>query len=325
MTKEEQKGVTHTYVQINDSCNQKCVFCNRPPREDFSSSLSLDEAKKKIDEIMQDEGCTRIIFTGGEPTIHPDLKEIVRYAAEKGAVTEIQTNGTVLEEKEFAELKEAGLSIVNFAWHSHKKDKSCLSRGVDFGFEKIERSIMAAAKAGLCVHIIHVITKINYGDLPEFIESIKEKGLNCFDIWLNLSLVVPDEFAWTNKEMVVPSHGEVRPYLIKACEKCREYGIPFDISEVVPLCIVPGFEHRVVSTVFMTGNIVITDDYNSGKRVLDFSVQDERTTKAPQCAGCSLSPICVGFYPRIAEMYGTDEYVASEKDPAEIIKKIQGK
>ncbi len=321
----DKEKTSQIYFQINDVCNQHCIFCNRPPRGSEVSAISLKDAKKRIDKIVEDKSVTRIIFTGGEPTMHPELKEIVRYSADKGITTEIQTNGTVLEEEDYKELKTAGLSIVNFAWHSHEEEKSCLMRGVNFGFEKIERSIMAAAKAGLCVHVIHVINKVNYADLSEFIDRIKEIGLNRFDMWLNLSLVVPDEFAWQNRDEVVPSHGEVKPYLIEACGKCVEYRMPFDISEIVPLCIVPGFEDRVVSTVFMTDGIVITDDYDEGKRLLDFSIKDDRTMKAPQCESCSLSPICTGFYPKIAEMYGMGDYVPSTKDPAEIIKIIQNK
>ena len=46
-------------------------------------------------------------------------------------------------------------------------------------------------------HVIHVINSLNYMDLPEFIDFMNEMNLK--ELQLNLSIVVPEGWAWENK------------------------------------------------------------------------------------------------------------------------------
>ena len=312
----------NAYLQINEICNQKCLFCNRPPNIMEANPFSLEGLKRRVDDICSDPDVTRIIFTGGEPTLHPYLKEIIEYAAKKVEKIEIQTNGTILDRRKMEDLKSAGLSIINYAFHSHNKETSYTLRGVRFGYEKIENGLLDAIASGLEVHVIFVINKINFRELPEFIDYLKSIGVGGPGFCLNLSIVVPEGWAWENKEIVVPRMADIKPYLIKACLKCVEHDINFDISEFVPLCIVPGFEDRAVSTASLVTRTRILDESfkdDSGK-MLDFSnIDPDRSLKAPQCQECSLSSICSGFYSRLGDLYGVDDYEPSTLDPNEIM------
>ncbi|MDD4931116.1 MAG: radical SAM protein [Candidatus Colwellbacteria bacterium] len=314
------------FIQLNSTCNQHCLFCNRPPQSERSPEyLTFEQVIKKIDECADDPEIIRVCLTGGEPTLYPRLVEAVTRCHERGKHVEIQTNGVALTKERIKELKDAGIDIINFAFHSHKKEISNRLRGVDFGFENITESIKEANRLGIVIHIVHVITKLNYKDLPEFIDTFSDMGLDLPKMFLNLSIVVPDGWAWENKDVIVPRMSDIKPYLIEACHKCKEYGITFDISEVVPLCIVDGYEDMAISTVFKINNAVIVDDYHTGKKSLEFAAADESwAMKAPQCVKCSMNEICVGFYPHLSEMYGFEDYVPRTDDPAEIISRFKG-
>ena len=312
----------HSYLQVNSICNQKCLFCNRPPTEDYKKSevVSIENIKNKIDELSKDWHTKRIIFTGGEPTLHPELSEIIRYAKRYGFITEIQTNGTLLSKNRLLDFKKTGLNIINFAFHSHKKEISNKLRGVDFGYKKIINNLKLADKIGFEIHIIHVINSLNYKDLPEFIDYIKEMNLG--NLYLNLSMVVPEGWAWENK-WIIPRMSDIKPYLIKALKRCEKYNFRFDISEIVPLCIVNGFENHAISTIFKLTNVKISDDYYTGKRVLDFvNPSAEYAAKAPQCKNCSFDGICAGFYPRLKALYGTDDFVPRHDNPLPVLRKL---
>ncbi len=77
-------------------CNLTCSFCcfaNRAMKE----MLTVDQMKKAIDSFRT-LGATGIEFTGGgEPTLHPKLDEVVRYAHDVGFKIGICTNGSKLE------------------------------------------------------------------------------------------------------------------------------------------------------------------------------------------------------------------------------------
>jgi len=69
--------------------------------------ISFDDATKILDYLAQNK-FLMVYFTGGEPTLHPDLVKMVNYANELGLVTTMTTNGTARKEL-FVELKKAGL------------------------------------------------------------------------------------------------------------------------------------------------------------------------------------------------------------------------
>ena len=316
------KAETHVYIQTNTTCNQKCVFCNRPPIGGYNKgdAVQYKNIKKKINQLSRDPYIKRVIFTGGEPVLYPELAKIIHHTKKYGFITEIQTNGTLLSRDKLLEFKKAGLDIINFAFHSHKKKTSNKLRGVNFGHEKIINNLKLANKLGFEIHIIHVINSINYKDLPEFIEYINHLELK--DLYLNLSIVVPEGWAWENK-WIIPRMIKIKPYLIKAMKKCKRYNLKFDVSEIVPLCIVNGFEDHAISTLFKLSNVKISDDYYTGSRVLDFvNTSTEQAIKAPQCKNCSFDKICAGFYPRLKELYGVDDFIPRHDNPLSLFKKI---
>ena len=81
-------------VEITSSCNLTCPMC-------YASSapggkhLSLADCKRSIDRLVEVEGRAEVCqLSGGEPTIHPQLEEIVEYALSRPIdYVMINTNG----------------------------------------------------------------------------------------------------------------------------------------------------------------------------------------------------------------------------------------
>ncbi len=320
--KNVQEKETHVYIQINTDCNQVCAFCNRPPTTEYKDSqhLSMKELRAKIDQIAQDWSIQRVIFTGGEPLLHKKIDQILDYAKKFGFITEIQTNGTLLNEERLLKFKKARLDNINFAFHSHVEEISNKLRGVSFGYSAIIKNLKLANKIGFNIHVIHVINSLNYKDLPGFIDYVNDLKIN--NLYINFSMVVPEGWAWKNR-WVIPRMGDIKPYLIEAMKKCKQYNINFDVSEIVPLCIVNGFEEHAISTVFKIAKVKISDDYCAGNKILDFTNLDaDFASKAPQCKDCSLNKICAGFYPKLEKLYGVDDFIPRNDDPLSILRKM---
>jgi sulfatase maturation enzyme AslB (radical SAM superfamily) len=75
--------------------------------------MSTDMAKAILDEAGRTKVAKTVLFhVMGEPTLHPDLIEIVRYAAAGGMDTCLTTNGSHLDEKMLAELIDAGIGKI---------------------------------------------------------------------------------------------------------------------------------------------------------------------------------------------------------------------
>jgi MoaA/NifB/PqqE/SkfB family radical SAM enzyme len=57
----------------------------------------------------------RIALVGGEPLVHPNIVELVRYCRELGFATSLTTNGFLLTRKLVAELEDAGLQVMQIS------------------------------------------------------------------------------------------------------------------------------------------------------------------------------------------------------------------
>src|SRR5438034_4406479 len=57
----------------------------------------------------------RSALVGGEPLVHPNIVELVRYCRELGFATSLTTNGFLLTRKLIAELEDAGLQVMQIS------------------------------------------------------------------------------------------------------------------------------------------------------------------------------------------------------------------
>lgn len=103
---------THIHFVIADLCNQDCHFCSYRMSTGFASERFPDEQGNrnprrfvptaKALEILDDcaaLGVKAIEFTGGgEPTVHPDHRQIIRHAQNLGLSTGLVTNGVLLRD-----------------------------------------------------------------------------------------------------------------------------------------------------------------------------------------------------------------------------------
>ncbi|MBX7126856.1 MAG: radical SAM protein [Cyclobacteriaceae bacterium] len=70
-----------TVVEVTDRCNLTCPTCYAGSSPSFGRHRTLDEVKKMLDTIVENEGTPDVVqISGGEPTIHPQLFEILDYA-----------------------------------------------------------------------------------------------------------------------------------------------------------------------------------------------------------------------------------------------------
>ena len=78
---------------LTNRCNKKCIYCNLP--NIYSKELTTKQIFSIIDELAE-LGTQRIGFTGGEPLLRNDIKEILDYSHNKGLFTGMVTNGSLV-------------------------------------------------------------------------------------------------------------------------------------------------------------------------------------------------------------------------------------
>lgn len=102
--KPDARLVPHLTIETNMTCNFRCKNCYNYNRDYVKT---LDQIKKEIDLGLKLRKADTITLIGGEPSLHPQLPEIVGYIRQKGIIAQMLTNGYIfLSDKEDTHLKE---------------------------------------------------------------------------------------------------------------------------------------------------------------------------------------------------------------------------
>ncbi|MFA5417107.1 MAG: radical SAM protein [Bacteroidales bacterium] len=103
----------HLSLETNLTCNLSCKACYNLNKDYVKS---FDQIKSEIDLAATKRNLETITILGGEPTLHPDLPEIIRYIKKKGLLCQLLSNGIkFLQDDKDILLKaciEAGISRV---------------------------------------------------------------------------------------------------------------------------------------------------------------------------------------------------------------------
>lgn len=93
-------------------CNLACTYCNEFDRN--SSPVPTSLMLRRIDKLGE-LGTSIITFSGGEPTLHPDLDLLIQRVRENGAIATIITNGYFLVPDRIKRLNAAGLDYLQIS------------------------------------------------------------------------------------------------------------------------------------------------------------------------------------------------------------------
>src|SRR4029079_17720775 len=136
---------------VTDRCNFRCVYCM--PEEGMqwlpkSAILSYEGIHDVVAQLAP-LGLRLLRTTGGEPTIRPQIHELVRMLRAVPEITDISlsTNGVRLPELASL-LRESGLDRVNMSVDSLRSDRIVRIARRALGFDPV-RAATAAEAAGL--------------------------------------------------------------------------------------------------------------------------------------------------------------------------------
>lgn len=92
------KNIYPLYAEISPygGCNHRCIFCALDYLEYKPQMLETNVLKRFLKDITR-KGVKSIMFAGeGEPLLHKDMAELIKYAKDQGLDIAITTNGTLL-------------------------------------------------------------------------------------------------------------------------------------------------------------------------------------------------------------------------------------
>jgi len=146
---------------LTDRCNYSCRFCfmkKLPGRE-----TDLPGGRKVIDSLHE-MGITKLNFVGGEPLLHPHLRNFAALAKDCGMTTSVVTNASMLTDQRILELKPSvdwiGVSVDS----GLEEVEATLGRGHGKHVGNAVRACRSIKREGIKLKVNTVVTKLNFDE-----------------------------------------------------------------------------------------------------------------------------------------------------------------
>ena len=196
-------------VKITAACDQACVFCKSPST--LANHASPGELRDALPGLAG--RASMLTISGGEPTLAPELPEVVAQARSAGfPAVELQTNGMSLDDPDrVAELVDAGLTNVLVSLHAHEPRLSDGLTGVPGGFARTLAALDLLSRTGVALSLCHVICEGNHPHLVDFARFVRRRFERRF-LHVVFTLAVPT-FRVRDDPALMPSLAAVGPRL----------------------------------------------------------------------------------------------------------------
>jgi len=155
----EQNKFFLCYFESTRKCNLNCPYCmSRLSHKPQAPELTTEEIKRLvIDEVKNYCSHPAMAFSGGEFLLREDALEILRYTAEKGMWSFINTNATKLDKAAVRKIKEitGNKVIFVFSLNSLESKINEWSRNDSLNTVVKAAKLCAKEKDKLFLHIDH--------------------------------------------------------------------------------------------------------------------------------------------------------------------------
>jgi radical SAM protein with 4Fe4S-binding SPASM domain len=157
------------WLELTRRCNLTCPHCyieGGAPRE---NEMPASEFYRLLDEFAE-MGVWAIAFTGGEPTLHPEFGNLVRYARKKQLLVGIATNGMFLTPELLDSLPRDGVII------SVSLDN--LHVGGSREFRVATNAILRSQNSGFLTNVMTNSNSININELGSLMDWAEAHGVS---------------------------------------------------------------------------------------------------------------------------------------------------
>lgn len=307
-------------IEFSRVCNFRCSYCYVPTAGEWRNELSGEEIK---DVILQAKelGARKIIILGGEPSIYPQLVEMLRFLGKEGLEIEMFTNGSGVDKNLAAILAEEKVRVV-LKLNSRDETTQDLLAGKKGALQTITKALVTLQEAGypseqLFLAISTVICRQNIKELPAMWQWLRREKIEPY-----FEIITPQANALKNQWLTVDS-GELKQLFEQLAEIDRQqFGRNWEPQP--PLVGNKCMRHQVSCVVTATGDVmpcvgvtIALDNIRHNKlaHILKHSevvtnLKNYREMIKGECRSCEKADECYGC--RGAAYQLTGDYLASD-------------
>ena len=161
--------------EITERCGLRCSFCHQEfgKRTRHGEDFPFDDYRRIINAAKREKGIKYIRITGGEPTLHPEVKDFLRYAVDAGFRTILNTNAVHLTQEKIAELSPY-VGTWKVSLPSADEAGTDAVTGVPGTWRGKIAALEVLRRQKCNVDLLIVMTPQNIDDIPKFLALAKK-------------------------------------------------------------------------------------------------------------------------------------------------------
>ena len=288
------EGVT---FELTYGCNLRCVHCYNPTHRALPHELTTSEICSLLNQIAE-LGVLTITFTGGEPSVRPDIEHILRHARRQGLVIQLLTNATRITPSFVTVLREVGVAQINVSIYGATEAIYERMTGVAGSYRQFRQGLTYLANGQLPVIVRMPVTTINYEEIHacrELIESLRIKFQYCLEIMTTMTgdptplqyRLDPEQKVRIDQELLSyrttdqpeASCSTQQPFIECACGQSRFAITPYGEMNLCTAFPIPRYDLR-------TGTV------KEGWEILKQTVDQAHPSHRYDCPTCEVRPHC---------------------------------
>lgn len=174
-TRVHYKQFHNIFLYVTERCQLRCGHCYMGDRLERGLKLSLEKAKQIIVNCRK-LGAEYITFLGGEPTLHPDLPEMIDFANELGfKQVMIDSNGLLIHRIKKIPPKQLYYITVSLDGATEESHDKVRGEG---NFKKTVSAIKELVASGYRVRINCTIFQFNVKEAPILLKLADDIGIS---------------------------------------------------------------------------------------------------------------------------------------------------
>ncbi len=244
-------------LETNKSCNLNCRYCYAQSGEDSAKIADFKNLKHIILEAKELGIRSVVVIGGGEPTLHPNFRDLIAYIDSLGIIPVIFSN-TVLMTEELAEfLYEHNASVMG-KLDSLKPEVQDYLAGREGASEDIRKGLENLLKSGfskstgsgdLRLGVSFVSNKTNLEEIEDIWHFCRQNN-----IFPNMEILTPTGRAKDELEDKLLTADEINEYKLKLLEIDREY-YGYDWLPYTPITASGCLQHLYSLYINIEGNV----------------------------------------------------------------------
>lgn len=295
-------GFSIALFRLGEECNNDCLMCVNGEKSNLTQH-SGEELIRRAD-FLKEQGLTRAVLTGGEPSIHPSFWKLIDHMNSLNMIWDINTNGKSFHDNRVAKKATGkGLRRAIVSFHSHVSETMEYISGAPGSYDKTIYGIENLIDAGARVMLNCVINTYNRKELKSYVRYCAERFQGRCTIKFVFPLRVGRGKEWDGVEL---QFKDIKTELCEAHTLGKMLGLQI-FYESIPNCILED------DSIFNLGRTGFGETHyledKEGRRLTSMLHLDSLgSIYAPLCSDCVSLKNCCGISKNYIYQYGIDEF-----------------